>query len=446
MSSFGYKKLDGNTDYGSIPPPSTTLGQGAYPTGPPVAHPTGPPSAPAPGMYSGGSLPEVSIAPSSSSVVNAPYPAGVAATGYNGPPEGGMSVPSAPPPTMEPLAGYEDVGFTVSDFLAPPTPFMSAAPSAPPIERPEFSIGPTWTDEEVRDALLEYVSHFCCYGSGTAKNMVITDKIGTSAYHYRLETFGEGRQVNWTFKPYAMGTFVDGPENGRALGPWEIPVHITEYFKDFTQKLEIPHTSFVRPCHTCSTAGMVICQSCFGKGRKLCSHCHGTGHRHVGSERRNCMFCHGHKTVLCKTCHGKCFVICPSCEANRNLRFYLELTIQWKNHVEDYIFSENSLPPNLIKDVSGTTAFEETHLRVWPINHFMIPQINQASYNLINKHGSAFPTERILQQKQTIRIVPVLEVEYNWNNKKSDFFVYGLEKKVHAPKYPQKCCCGCTIL
>ena len=68
------------------------------------------------------------------------------------------------------------------------------------------------------------------------------------------------------------------------------------------------------------------------------------------------------------------------------------------NHFEDHIVERTALPSELIRDVQGQLAFEEEHPRVWPINHFPDQQINSASNSLVQKHNTAFPTERILKQ------------------------------------------------
>ena len=49
-------------------------------------------------------------------------------------------------------------------------------------------------------------------------------------------------------------------------------------------------------------------------------------------------------------------------------------------------------------------------------------------------------------QRHRVRIIPVTQALYRWKDTDSDFFVYGFEKKVHAPSYPQQCCCGCSLL
>lgn len=49
-------------------------------------------------------------------------------------------------------------------------------------------------------------------------------------------------------------------------------------------------------------------------------------------------------------------------------------------------------------------------------------------------------------QRHRVRIVPVTVCRYKWEDTDSDFIVYGLDKKVHAPDYPQQSCFGCSVL
>ena len=57
-----------------------------------------------------------------------------------------------------------------------------------------------------------------------------------------------------------------------------------------------------------------------------------------------------------------------------------------------------------------------------------------------------FPCVILFFQRHTLRAVPVSEVKYEWKDDTSRYWVYGLDHKVHAPDYPQQCCCGCSIL
>ena len=48
-----------------------------------------------------------------------------------------------------------------------------------------FSV-PVITEEQAREALLEYVADHCCYGSGVAKELAFRDLQTSSAFHVRL--------------------------------------------------------------------------------------------------------------------------------------------------------------------------------------------------------------------------------------------------------------------
>lgn len=56
------------------------------------------------------------------------------------------------------------------------------------------------------------------------------------------------------------------------------------------------------------------------------------------------------------------------------------------------------------------------------------------------------PYHFIVRQRQMLRAVPVSEVFYEWKDTSSRYWVFGLDHQVYAPDYPQKCCCGCSIL
>ena len=53
----------------------------------------------------------------------------------------------------------------------------------------------------------------------------------------------------------------------------------------------------------------------------------------------------------------------------------------------------------------------------------------------------------VVCQRHFIKMVPVSEVDYSYNNKNYTFWVYGEENRVYEEDYPLKCCCGmCTVL
>ncbi|XP_071476024.1 protein SSUH2 homolog isoform X1 [Diadema antillarum] len=363
----------------------------------------------------------------------------------SGPPE-----PTAPPADkMDQVSGYN-----MMDAPLPPPPPPSYSEAVQPT-REAVNQAPTLTDDEAREALLGYVAENCCRGKKAATEMKVNDLDHSAAFHYTLETFTEKRTTKWKHEPFT-GQIIDGPHNGPAPQPWSIMVNIPAMFQNGKAKLEVPHTASVKPCHDCYAIGFRRCHHCMGRGRTRCHMCHGHGRRQVThynheehrhhSHWETCHSCHGMGRRRCFTCHGHGQITCTTCSGRANLKFYIQLTVDWTNHMNDSIVERTALPDELIRDVTGQVAFKEEQPRVFPVNHFPDQSINQASNTLVQQHSTAFQLERILQQRHQVRIIPVTEVKSTYGDKQFMFFVYGFEHKVYAPEYPMQCCCGCTIL
>lgn len=351
--------------------------------------------------------------------------------------------PSAPPlDKMDTINGYNNLAGSV---LPPPTYVVAEAPP----DRQAVTNLPSLTEEAAREALMEHVSQHCCYGKKPAQEMKFLDIKTTSAFHYTLESFTETRSTAWVSEPYT-GQPVDGPMNGMAPGPWEIQMHPQQKFKDSNAQCEVPHTASVKPCHACIGLCRVRCNHCEGGGRTFCSTCEGTGQERFfqdgSDQRRRCTRCHGDGRRACDWCHGHGQIACRTCNAKGQLKCYIKLTVKWLNHFEDHIVERTALPDELIRGVTGQTAFEEELPMIWPINHFPDQTINIASKQLVDRHRQTYANERMLLQRHRVRIVPVTEAIFQFREKQGSYFVYGFENKVHAPAYPQKCCCGCVIL
>ncbi|XP_046369543.2 protein SSUH2 homolog [Haliotis rufescens] len=362
---------------------------------------------------------------------------------------GGQAAPTPSAPSlneMDNVGGYENVGF--SDNCLPPPSYDESV--QPPTERPEIKGVDVVNEDQAREALMMYVAEHCCYGKGAAETMKFTQLQPTNAFHYTMETFCESRSTAWAFEPFC-GQILDTPANGPAPGPWDItPSPGPTMFQDGKMDLEVPHTSSVKACHNCCASGWIQCNKCFGLGREQCTFCNGRGcsRQYIDGDwvDRSCTSCNGRGMRTCHRCHGCGRITCTLCDGKTRLKCYIKLTILWVNHVNDHIVERTELPDHLIREVTGHQAFQETAPRVFPVNHFPDQEINAASKRIVGSHAGAFPTERILMQRHQVRIVPVTQAFFNWKEKDSDFFIYGFENKVFAPKYPQTCCWGCTIL
>lgn len=271
----------------------------------------------------------------------------------------------------------------------------------------------------------------------------------SSAYHYSLSSFCEGRQTSYKYEPY-RGQPIDGPNNGPAPQPWSIHAQPASMFQNAEAKIEVPHTAVVKPCHDCMAMGYKRCYHCHGRGRVRCTSCDGNGHRSVYHDgehhREHCSWCHGSGRRDCSTCHGDGRVRCWTCQGQGNLKTFIELTVKWRNHIDNHVVERTALPDELIVDSQGTEIFSQEQLRVWPVTAFHDAAVNEGSKRLVEQHSNQFNTERILMQRQTLRAVPVSEVHYKYKENTSRFWVFGHDHKVYAPDYPQQCCCGCVLL
>nr|XP_022287873.1 protein SSUH2 homolog isoform X1 [Crassostrea virginica]XP_022287874.1 protein SSUH2 homolog isoform X2 [Crassostrea virginica]XP_022287875.1 protein SSUH2 homolog isoform X2 [Crassostrea virginica] len=341
-----------------------------------------------------------------------------------------------------PVPGYDNVRLDQSLLPPPPTDFIPATDQG----QPEFMSEPVISEETARQALIELVERNCCWGKGAAKSLTFQELQSSTSYHYVLQTFTEDRNSKWDHVPY-NGQFVDGPENGSAPAPWDISATFAELFKNETQHHEVPHTAFVQPCHKCKATGKVTCGRCRGSGKVNCRSCGGRGRKTVTrngkTQSTSCSWCFRGK-VRCSNCSGSGKVTCPSCKGCRHLKWFIKLTIDWKNNVADHVVQKTQLPAFLISQSTGTLGFQDMQPRVLPISRFPTAEINEASHRLLHEHQ--FPQRRIHMQQHVIRMVPVTQCFCKRRVKEFTFYVYGLESKVHAPEYPDQCCWGCTIL
>ncbi|XP_038127294.1 protein SSUH2 homolog isoform X1 [Cyprinodon tularosa] len=366
-------------------------------------------------------------------------PAAAGGAAMFAPPVAESQGPSAPPAGMfDSMPGYEGTLAGGGGFLPPPMPSYPAPQPSPGPEQPQWNI-PSITEDTARDAFILYASSKCCYSSAPAKNGVITNMEAFNTYRYRLETFTESRSTEWSHEPY-HGQPVDAYAQ-QPPGPWEIPARAPVFFKDDEQKMKVPYTSSMKPCHGCVGMGRKPCKDCAGSGNKVCWVCNGSGYRQgddrcnhcSGRGRENCIHCHGQGSKQCEICHGK-----------QQLLVYINLTVKWTNNSEDYVVEQSSgLQVANLSKVTGKELFRDSQYMVYPLMGFPDPTVVQAAQRLVGDHQARFSqTSRILQQRQTIELIPVTKVTYTWKGKTYIYFVYGNEFKVHVNDYPAKCCCS----
>ncbi|GCB72674.1 hypothetical protein scyTo_0006417 [Scyliorhinus torazame] len=175
--------------------------------------------------------------------------------------------PTAPPIEMlDNVRGYEGtVAGGGGNYICPPVHSSDKKERAQP--QLEWRI-PSITEEAAREALTQFAAAHCCYSSSPARDMDFRDLTPFNMYRYRLETFIESRQTEWTHEPFS-GQPVDSVACGSPPLPWDVVVEIPPMFQDSIKKVPVPHTAAVKRCHKCKGRGKYRCSHCSGKGKEV---------------------------------------------------------------------------------------------------------------------------------------------------------------------------------
>ncbi|XP_017729616.1 PREDICTED: protein SSUH2 homolog isoform X1 [Rhinopithecus bieti] len=391
-----------------------------------------------------------------------------------------------------------DLSFEAESPLAPPTELLERLPGYdwllqagrgqtffPPLEalgRPQEQRSwssflehrvPVMTEEVAREALLSFVNSKCCYSSTVAGDLVIRELNQQTLCRYRLETFSESRISEWTFQPFTNHS-VDGPQRGASPRLWDIKVQVPPMFREDIRKFQVPHSSLVKECHKCHGRGRYKCSGCHGAGTVRCPSC--CGAKRKAKQSRRCQLCAGsgrrrrkevqvgasgsHQDLQliwgyrlcallrCSTCSGRGNKTCATCKGEKKLLHFIQLVIMWKNSLFEFVSEQRlNCPRELLAKAKGENLFKDENSVVYPIVDFPLRDISLASQRGIAEHSAALASRaRVLQQRQTIELIPLTEVHYWYQGKTYVYYIYGTDHQVYAVDYPERYCCGCTIV
>ncbi|XP_037303862.2 protein SSUH2 homolog isoform X1 [Pungitius pungitius] len=344
-----------------------------------------------------------------------------------------------PPPTgpaanpFGNMPGYESMAG--GGFMPPPMPLQPLAPPQPGPNADQWTI-PSLSEDAAREAFKNFASSHCCYSGSPADDGVITSMEPFNTYRYRLETFTETRKTEPAEKPYEGETadFYTQP----APRPWDVQVNPPSLFTNHTEEVRVPFTSSVKECGSCHGAGTTKCDDCKGEKHKECYMCHGSGEQN--NER--CTTCDASGRKRCSTCDARGTKDCSTCKGRKKLLTYINLKVEWTNNMADHVVQQNSGLIVNLQDVSGKELIKNNQNLLYPLIGFPEPSIAEASERLIKDHQTKYAqSARILQQRQTVELIPITKVNYKWKGGFHLYFVYGNEHKVSADNYPATCCC-----
>lgn len=326
-------------------------------------------------------------------------------------------------------------------FLPPPAAPAYKEAVATPMELPR-EIGKIG-EQEVRAALLKYVNSKACWRSGAAEAMSISNLKLTNAFIYRCEMFVEVRKVKWVSEGYKKGQRFDPPAAGVAPMPWDMEMQPKQRWKEEKRKAEVPYTASVRKCWYCKGKGQVRCRDCKGRAHFPCDNCAGGGTVAGAEGDVACWMCGGSGHRACNRCRGAGKYKCKTCSGHKKLKWSVRNHTKWEAHKEDKIHEETALPDKLVSEVQGQEMFRDEGQVLLPLTEFPEQCIVKFSKELLPAMSAKYSKEgRILAMRHTVLATPVTEVDWKFEDQSGKFFVYGLDRKVYFPDYPQQCCCS----
>ncbi|KAL6036614.1 hypothetical protein STEG23_033352, partial [Scotinomys teguina] len=89
------------------------------------------------------------------------------------------------------------------------------------------------------------------------------------------------------------------------------------------------------------------------------------------------------------------------------------------------------VPPMFQEDTRKFQVPHSSLVKVYPIVDFPLRDISLASQRGIEEHNTALASRaRILQQRQTIELIPITEVHYWYQGKTSVYYIYGTDHQI----------------
>mmetsp|Transcript_13412 Transcript_13412/g.26298 ORF Transcript_13412/g.26298 Transcript_13412/m.26298 type:complete len:578 (-) Transcript_13412:196-1929(-) len=304
------------------------------------------------------------------------------------------------------------------------------------------------SEDEIKTCVSDWADSLCCYGKGPAGQLKVGKCTGYPSYYYKFQSFGETRHKEAKYRPYHDGP-VDG---GTEPDLWDVVCHPTQDWAEHEVTTKVPHSEEVKTCHVCHGSGTVSCDRCGGSGS--CTETDNDGNS---------------RSVTCHSCNGSGRKTDPTCEGSGKLLWYKMLIAYFGAPGLDYVVEFTDLPDFLVKACKGKEIVCVEEKKCGPVELKQSPSLCQKSKEFLQRHREELESDdriRVLKQRHRISMIPIWEVvlkpgdgdvEKDEEGKDDPFanklFIYGEDKRVYFPRYPQKCCCcdcmdgaNCTVM
>ena len=88
----------------------------------------------------------------------------------------------------------------------------------------------------------------------------------------------------------------------------------------------------------------------------------------------------------------------------------------------------------------------QTAKRIRPLKKFRSQRINDASDELLRRHKSLPPSDKLLHQRHILISFPIHQVSFQLAGKSGIFWLYGRDNEIFFPDYPKKSLLQCDIM
>jgi hypothetical protein len=125
------------------------------------------------------------------------------------------------------------------------------------------------------------------------------------------------------------------------------------------------------------------------------------------------------------------------------------LHVRWWTWTTSEQIEKTDLPDQLVALAGGDEIHREDEARIEPgrggeggggpyrgVAVRVNADVEAAANRLIAQHDSTPEGDKLHRQRLVVRAVPVYEARYTWGNGVRCFWVYGKDRRVHAPNYP----------
>ena len=136
---------------------------------------------------------------------------------------------------------------------------------------------PGLSEEQVIEAVQDYVRGECCFRDGFVKEMILKDIQVTPIYGYVLEFFLEKRIKEWKTEPYRGEYIQQESPFAIPVDIWSMPIPPPVRFGPATQTHTVPGSTSVVNCAQCTGIGNIQCGVCAGSMTSTCTQCNGSG-------------------------------------------------------------------------------------------------------------------------------------------------------------------------